>query len=400
MTTRRRFLALAGGAIAASGIAACREPQAVATPVAVPDLVLAETERGLVRLSGAESRLLGRAAAVSRDGTIAYVADDTGLTRTYTITGASIQKTEIGGGWVPRVVAEGGNACVLTTTPYAEPPAPRTSSGLLVVGDGQRRKFNLSGVVEPDAFTTDGAGLFVLEWLPPDLPDRYRVRLLDLATGKLEPLFTRTKVPVPPGAEEEMRGSGRQAVLSPDRQVLYTLYTHQPDHQHTRNLLAGTRNDVHAFVHVLHLGERWAFCLDLPEPFGHGPPEGHALAADATHLAVLDASSGSVAFASASSLAIEKTARIPAGRAAGHLALGGGRAYAACGTEVHALARDTGRVAAQWSLADPVCGLRLGRDGRLLYAGGRDRIAWLDVSSGRVLGRAAVDGLTGLAHVG
>ncbi|SNY29967.1 YncE family protein [Paractinoplanes atraurantiacus] len=338
---------------------------------------------------------------MSRDGTIAYVADGTRLSRVYTATGAPIQTIEIGGGWVPRVVAEAGNACVLARDEHAEPPAARASSALLVVADGGRtRRFDLNGVVEPDAFTSDGTGLFVLEWLPASAPDRYRVRLLDLSTGRLDPLLTRNKVPVPAGAEEEMRGSGRQAVLSPDRLVLYTLYTHQPDHQHTRNLLNGTHNDVHAFVHVLHLSERWAFCLDLPDPFGHGAPEGHALAADATHVAVFDAASGSVAVASASSLTIEKVLRVPAGAAGGHLALGGGRAFAAWGTEVQVADRGTGQVVAQWSLSDPVCGLRLSRDGGHLYAGGRDRVAWLDVSSGRVLGRVPVDGVTGLVHVG
>ncbi|XVU26656.1 YncE family protein [Actinoplanes sp. CA-054009] len=402
MTTRRSFLALAGGALAVSGLAACRDTEAVAAaaPVDVPDLLLAQTKRGPVRLSGTESRGLGAAAVVSRDGAIAYVTEGTGLTRAYTVTGAPIQRIEIGGGWVPRVVAEAGNACVLTPTPHAEPPAARTTSPLLVVGDGRQRKFELTGVVEPDAFTSDGTGLFVLEWLPATAPDHYRVRLLDLATGRLDPLLTRNKVPVPAGAEEEMRGSGREAVLSPDRQVLYTLYTHQPDHQHTRNLVNGTRNDVHAFVHVLHLSERWAFCLDLPDPFGHGAPEGHALAADGTHVTVYDASSGSVAVASASELAIEKVLRVPAGSAGGHLALGAERLYAASGTDVHAVALGTGQAVAQWSLSDPVSGLRLSRDGKHLYAGGSDRVAWLDVSSGRVLGRVPVDGLTGLLHVG
>ncbi|GAA0490043.1 hypothetical protein Ade02nite_24470 [Paractinoplanes deccanensis] len=397
MTTRRTFLALSGGVAA---LAACREPQAVAAPPHVPDLVLADSGRGLVRLTGTESRPLGAAAALSRDGTIAYVAGETGLTRVYAATGAPVHSTEIGGGWVPRVVAEAGNVCVLTRTAHAEPPAARTTSPLLVVADQPLQKYNLPGVVEPDAFTSDGAGLFVLEWLPAAQPDHYRVRLLDLATGQLQPLLTRDKVPVPAGAEEEMRGSGRQAVLSGDRKVLYTLYTHQPDHQHTRNLLHGTRNDVHAFVHVLHLEQRWAYCLDLPDPFGHGLPEGHALAADATHLAVLDAASGSIAFASAASLAIEKVARIPALAAAGHLALGRGRAYAACGTDVHVVDRASGRVTARWSLADPVTGLRLSRDGKRLYAGGRDRVAWLDASSGSLLGRVPVEGLTALRHVG
>ena len=122
------------------------------------------------------------------------------------------------------------------------------------------------------------------------LADGPKLVELDLASGKVGPLLTRAKAPVPAGAEEEMHGEGRQAVLSPDREVLYTLYTHQPGHRHTRDLIAGRRGNVHAFVHVLHLNERWAYCLDLPGPFGTGPASGHAVAvsADGGQLAVVD----------------------------------------------------------------------------------------------------------------
>ena len=97
----------------------------------------------------------------------------------------------------------------------------------------------------------------------------------------MQPLLLRDKTLVPPGAEEEMRGEGRQAVLSPDRTRLYTLYLHQADHQHTRDLLPGRHapdgTTVHAFVHVLSLTEGWAYCLDLPAPFGEPAAGTHAL---------------------------------------------------------------------------------------------------------------------------
>ena len=99
----------------------------------------------------------------------------------------------------------------------------------------------LPGNLEPEAFSAAGERLFVLDYLPPAAPDRYRVRMVNLATGKLEPLLTPAKSVVPPGAEEEMRGEGRQAVYDAGRQLLFTLYTHQPDHLHTRDLLAGAR---------------------------------------------------------------------------------------------------------------------------------------------------------------
>jgi hypothetical protein len=264
---------------------------------------------------------------------------------------------------------------------------------------GQRR-FDLTGVVEPDAFTSDGTGLFILEWLPASAPDHYRVRLLDLATGRVEPLQTRLKVPVPEGAEEEMRGEGRQAVLSADGQFLYTLYTHQPGHQHTRNLIAGTRSGVHAFVHVLHLTERWAYCLDLPEPFGNGPVAGHALAADGQHIAVLDMASGSLAYAGATTLEIEKIARVPAGPGAAALVLTPDRrVFAAAGPTVQVLDRGSDAVTGTWTLPAPVRGLALNAGAARLYAGGDDEVSWLDAKSGAVQGRVAVQGLTSVQHV-
>ena len=401
MTTRRTLLALSGGVLAASALAGCREPKAVAAPDdTVPDVVLADSEHGLVRLSGTGSRRLGAATALSRDGSIAYAAEGDRLVRLDAPAGKPLDSGELGGGWVPRVVAENGTLCVLAQEPAAEPPTPRASSPLLVIDAGGRRKYNLTGVVEPDAFTADGTGLFVLEWLPATAPDHYRVRLLDLATGTLRPLLTRNKVPVPAGAEEEMRGSGRQAVLSPDRSLLYTLYTHQPGHQHTRNLLAGTRNHVHAFVHVLHLREHWAYCLDLPDPFGRGPAQGHALAADDRHVAVLDTASGSLVYAGAANLRIERVVRVPAGGGAASLAFGGdARVYAAAGTTVQVLDRASDAATARWTLPTAVRGLRLSPDAARLYAGGTDEVVRLDTATGQRRGRTRVEGLREVRHV-
>jgi hypothetical protein len=302
---------------------------------------------------------------------------------------------------------------------------------------------DLPGLVEPDAFTTDGTGLFVLQWLPAGAPDRYRVRLLDLTSGVLEPLLTRAKTPVPPGAEEEMRGAGRQALLSPDRQVLYTLYTHQGEHRHTRDLVAGRPGGVHAFVHVLHLDQRWAYCLDLPHPFGEGPATGHtmALGGDGLSLFVADLASGSLARADTRDLSVRGVAALPAeirlpapvpaapvpaapvpaapvpaatgaagtgpagggpattGPAAMVAAPTGGTVFVGSGNAVTVADVTTGAAAARWGVPHPVRGLGLSRDGRRLYAGGADEVVWLDTGTGELLGRAPVSGLTALRHV-
>src|SRR5262249_55171356 len=104
----------------------------------------------------------------------------------------------------------------------------------------------------------------------------------------LGPLSTHVKQLVPPGAEEEMRGEGRQAVYDPVRGLLFTLYTNQPDEGHVA---------VHAFVHTLNVRDGWAFCVDLPAPFGTGTGQAHAIArsASGTVLVVVDAGSGTLA---------------------------------------------------------------------------------------------------------
>jgi DNA-binding beta-propeller fold protein YncE len=273
-----------------------------------------------------------------------------------------------------------------------------------VTTEGRQQRYDLDGVIEPDAFTRDDAGLFVLEWLPKEAPDRYRVRLLDLASGVVQPLVTRTKVPVPAGAEEEMRAEGREAVLSDDQQVLYTLYTHQPDHRHTRDLIAGRPGNGHAFVHVLNLTERWAYCLDLPHPFGEGPAEGHAVAigAGGRRLAVVDMTSGSLAYADTTMLTIDRVAALPAADGAASLAFApdGRRIFAGVGHTVTVLDSSTDKVTARWSVPGPVHGLGPSPDAARVYAGGTDEVVWLDAGSGTLRGRAPVDGLTALRHVG
>jgi hypothetical protein len=406
MTTRRDLLIIAGGATLLAG---CRdEPrQAVsATAVSVPDVVLAETRQGLVVLGGPHPRGLGPEAVASTDGRYAgaLTRDDAGrpaLLRLDPATGELSRPLPLGAGWFPRVIAADGGFCALTRTAATAQPAARKQTPILVVSSAGQREYKLAGVVEPDAFTLDATGLFVLEWLPPEAPDHYRVRRLDLATGVLQPLLTRNKAQVPPGAEEEMRGDGRQAVLSPDRQVLYTLYTHQPGHRHTRDLLAGRPGGVHAFVHVLHLAQGWAYCLDLPEPFGAGPAAGHAVAvsADGQRLAVADATSGAVAYAGTAALTIDRVVTVAPGAGSASLAFAAGqRLLLGAGRTVTVLRPDA-TVEARWPAPADVRGLALSSDASRVYVGGADEVTWLDAATGTPRGRAPLAGLTALRHV-
>ena len=392
MTTRRTFLALTGAAL----IAACDEsPKSDKSLEGPPETVLADTRTGLVVLGRARP---GAGAAASADGRVIYAISGADLVRFDPQGGISTRSTTLGGGWLPRVISTDGAACALTRT-----PDPHATTDLMVVRDGRPREYRLAGAIEPDAFTTGNDGLFVLDWLPATDPDHYRVRRLDLATGTIGPLLTRDKTAVPAGAEEEMRGERRQQAPSPDGQVLYTLYTHQPGHRHTRDLLAGRPGNAHAFVHVLHLAEGWAYCIDLPHPFGEGPPAGHAMAvsADGRELALLDATSGQMAYAGTTALAISGVVPAPAtpgAPASLAYAPDGSRLFAGAGTTISTLDHG-GAVRARWPMPAEVRGLAVSPDGNRVYCGMENEVRWLDTGPGRTQGRVAVDGLTMLRSV-
>ncbi len=398
MTTRRNFLALTGAAGLA--LAGCRDQAVASTPLT--DVLIAETSRGLVRVTPEGEQVQGPAAVLSHDGARLAVVREKHLTLIEAPTGAEIAAVGVAAGWLPRVISPDGRACALTRTPAAVIPSGRARTPLTVVSDGRARELDLPGVIEPDAFTTDRNGLFVLDWLPAAKPDHYRVRRLDLASGTLEPLLTRNKVPVPSGAEEAMRGEGRQAVLTRSGQMLLTLYTHQPGHQHTRDLLSGRPGNAHAFVHVLNLAEGWAYCLDLPHPFGEGPPEGHAIAADTRDVAVVDSTSGRLAFANLDSLAVDRVVAAPmTSGAVASLALGADRrVIAGAGDRITVLNRDTGAVEASRSVPAPLRGMAVSRDGTRLYAGAPGWVHWFSSANGDSLGSRGIAGLTALRSAG
>ncbi|TYB34211.1 hypothetical protein FXF50_28660 [Micromonospora sp. AP08] len=400
--SRRRILTLLAGA-GATVLAGC-EPARGRAP-AVPDPLLLLVDDGLGLLRGADRRMIPRAVATA-DGTWLFATapegPDTACWRIDPATGRTSARTVLPGRWVAQAVSADGTRVALTPTGMpvngGRPSGRQVTPVLVADAGGMRHRLDLRGAVVPEAFTADGTGLFVLDWLPATAPDRYRVRVVDLATGTPGPLSTRDKTPVPPGAEEEMRGDGRQAVLAPDRTVLYTLYTHQPDHQHTRDLVSGRPGDAHAFVHTLNLRERWAYCVDLPHPFGEAAAAGHAMAItpDGGRLLVADVASGTVADIATGELTVRRTVPQPRGTGAAHAAAGDDRLYLAAGTTVRALdlTRLTGTV--DWPVREPVTGLVTSRDGSRLYVGQRDAVSWHDAATGRELGRVPVPGLVGV----
>lgn len=409
-------------------LSACRPPageraapgagQAVAGP---RDLLTIQTPAGLTLIDtrGGIATMAARRGVVAVDAS-AFASDSaSGAADTAVEVRRSDGSVDFGltvpGRLGARVVAPGGLRVALASgtatggVPYR--PAGRAETTIVVADrSGERRRLTLPGCVEPEAFSAEGDRLFVLDYAPPQQPERYRVRMIDLASGSFGPLLTRQKTVVPPGAEEEMRGEGRQAVYAIGRQLLFTLYTHQPDHEHTRDLLSGgaraDRPDVHAFVHTLSTQIGFAYCIDLPAPFGLGPAAAHAIALDprSEHPFVVDATSGTLARLNGVELAVDAIGSFAADAS-------GGPAFASLSPTESALFIGTGaavrvvdprtlRTTATWPVPAPVRGLGVSLDGRRLWIGQPDIAVALDTGSGLPLARVPAPELTAIAHVG
>lgn len=191
-----------------------------------------------------------------------------------------------------------------------DPAKSRESTTISIMKGGtERYRLKLPGTIEPEAFSTDGTRLFVLD----HRGGSYRVRSVDLATGQLDALFTREKTVTPEFAEEVMRGQGHHSVYDSTRGMLFTLFTHGGEHQHTGQLL-GVRPDapdIHAFIHALSLAEGWAVCIDLPAPFGLAPAASHTITGSPTQLFVVAGAGGVVAEIDPVGLGIGGTSKIP-----------------------------------------------------------------------------------------
>ena len=131
----------------------------------------------------------------------------------------------------------------------------RTSTTIVVFDASEGKELHrlmLSGDVQPEAFSTDGSLLFVLNYLG----DHYRVQTIMLETADRYDTSDRDKT-VP---SEDMHGHAIHGVTSKNRTLLATLYRNPANSAEP------------AFVHVLDLQHGWSYCADLPAPFGTGAP--------------------------------------------------------------------------------------------------------------------------------
>jgi len=107
------------------------------------------------------------------------------------------------------------------------------------------RAIELEGSWSYDAISPEGKRLYLVEHLAPAPSPRYRVRVFDLAAGRLLQQSVIDKA----ASEAIMRGEPATRATSADGRWAYTLYARQ---KHV------------PFVHALDTARRQAYCIDLP----------------------------------------------------------------------------------------------------------------------------------------
>jgi len=294
------------------------------------------------------------------------------------LSGAQLWSRHLAGRLEVKVASEHGRLVALGSpregTGY---PGGRSSTTLVIVGAdaSEPRTIELDGNFEPEAFSTDGESLFVVEYLPPKDPTSYRVRRLDLRTEEVVGVYT-----VDAELQEAMQGTARVQAASPDGRRLYTLYT-----------LEGADGMSRAFVHVLSLDELWAHCVDLPPSFetASGKAIAISVAPDGRRLYVADATTGTVAEVDTEALAVTRTAQAAFGSqggAAHAVAAGDGMLYLGKGTGLLALDASTLEPVRSWDMEGRITGIQAASDGGRLYVGLKDQIVILDTATGERLG--------------
>jgi DNA-binding beta-propeller fold protein YncE len=238
------------------------------------------------------------------------------------------------------------------------------------------RTYRLDGNFEPEAFSADGTGLFMISYVPPADPTGYRVARLDLDSGKVRRVPSAAK-----GLVETMSGTRLEQVVSPDGTMLYTLYTTQPAEYAELRHQAGRPV---AFVHTLSLDEDWAHCVPLPRELWGGDPSDQAMAVspDGAGLYVVDTARDVLAVMDTEELTSERFAlELPSADTPTRATVGeDGTLFVATGTEIAAIDPATPEITATWTTGAPVTAIGTLPDG--LGVAMADRIAVIDPATG------------------
>jgi hypothetical protein len=379
--------------LAALVMAACTAQNGSSTRAARPEGVLVlgsddgvlsvDTATGSVLFDGRGVPALGTwsqvfAASPSGGGGVLESRDST--------TGEVLSSVQIPGNLAVRVASsDGSRVALMAPLPQGQSPwvpEPRATSTIVMAdptGTEEIARYRLKGNFEPEAFSFDGRGLFLIKFVPPTDPEAYRVARLSLVTGKVSPVNTGVK-----GLVETMSGTRLEQIASPDGTMLYTLYTTAPAAYADDTSPHG---DHAAFVHTLSLDDGWAHCVGLPRALWGGDPKDQAMALSPSgqSLYVVDTSRGFVAVMDTGGPEMARETHVQLGMPED------GETHAvvtedlmlvvASGTRVVSLDTLTLEPVATWTMDAPVSALGLGPAG--VYVATTGAIKVMDPASGR-----------------
>lgn len=213
------------------------------------------------------------------------------------LTGVPRWSHDVPGARRVRVVSPGGRYVALVDPDLNNASQARASTIVGVATADGAREIRLNGNFDPEAFSIDGRYLYALEYLPAMDPSSFSVRRIDLRTDRVESVPDRDggdRIPMP--------GYSRTQLMSRDGRQLFTFYaTTEPLHEDGRT--------YYAFVHVLNLGEGWAFCIELDGKIGASGNviPGLALSPDGSRLFVTDGVAEAVAAIDTKTLHVVRT---------------------------------------------------------------------------------------------
>jgi len=240
-------------------------------------------------------------------------------------------------------------------------PKARTTTRVAVVSPSTNREakaqvWDFPGNLVPEAFSSNGRLLYVLDYVPAAAPDHYEVRTIDLLTGAKVDVGGRPK---DAPQVEQMQGNARTSLYSPDRQMLFTLYSEYGE-------------QGKAFIHALNLQENWSYCLDLPDSGRFGDGQATLAMSRDNKLYVLG-DSGQIAQIDAQpyGLTVERTVQLPAATPAKNrptAAVEGSRLIVGHDDRVFFLDRSTLRISDTITMPSAVVGLTGDGNGRVAIA--------------------------------
>jgi hypothetical protein len=292
---------------AACGGAGSEGAVSVDTDRARPEVLYLGSASGITALAPARGhvRFQQSGAVPSRDWSVLYSASNDGVTTTLLTldpaTGEEVARRTIPGVFTVRTVSEDGSMVALTPPPPdgtdTYHPAAKDPTPMVIVerDDPEPEVLSVPGNVEPEAFSLSGDALFVIDFVPPLAPERYRVARLDLRSGAVDDVWSREDE-----LQAPMRGTARAQAVAPDGRRLYTLYTRD----------ATADEPAEAFVHVLDLDNEIASCVDLPPEFSTDPLGAVAVTPSGGRLFVYAPLSAALAELDTKSLEISRTAKV------------------------------------------------------------------------------------------